>query len=148
PARASTSITPTWNAPRFAPPLNTTARRRGRVGCSHDQGRLDRPTSAWGPFSGIAAFPCTRRAIARQGRTVAPEIAEISADGETSAAASRQQADRRGGRCHLFGHAACASVRPDAAHHGHDASRADDSDPRGATRRAVGAGAGDLLAKA
>src|SRR5262245_61586760 len=148
PARASTSITPTWNAPRLAPPLNTTARPRGRVGCSQDQGRLGRPTSLRVPFSGIAAFPCTRRAIARGRRTVAPEIAEISADGEISAAACRQQADRRGGRCQLPGHADCVSVRPDAAHHGHDASRAHDGDPGGAARRAVGAGAGDLLAKA
>src|SRR5262249_32385320 len=40
PARASTSMTPTWNAPRLAPPLKTTARRRGRARGSQDRCRI------------------------------------------------------------------------------------------------------------
>src|SRR4029450_1263588 len=80
PALASTSITPTWNAPRLAPPLRTTARRLGRVAGSHDNGRIApllprlrrwatpcaRAVGAgnWKTFSAIVGVRCTMRANA------------------------------------------------------------------------------------
>src|SRR5262245_26751190 len=155
PARASTSITPTWNAPRFAPPLNTTARRRARVGSSQDQARL-------------VPLPFLRSATATAARGSSSAIGASSAGAAPSRGGQALSCgDRRHfGRWRNLGSGPPAANRStgrglppprarslrfrqaDAPHHGHDPSRAHDADPGGPARGGVGAGAGDVLAEA